>query len=317
MKRQTIPNILLNFADLLGTTVKDNRLEIPGKFGRGYCAGFMLNEHIRMLISNYELNEPLTINNPDIDTTRKIIFFKFQNIFPKAKSVLSEKPVMQTPSVLVATSRINTDELISVHTNIATVTIEVDATYLNGLFTLPEESHLLQSLLENTQPLLFEQLIHPSLQKIVHEMVNEPINGTFESFFLRVKAEELICRLLTELEKRDKKYLYPLNGGDIQAVYQVRDQLLEHLETPPVITALAVGAGMSPTKLKRLFSQIFGNSIFNYYQGFRIKEAARLLREEKLSVSAAGYKLGYTNLSHFSRVFEEHIGVKPKKYSAM
>jgi AraC-like DNA-binding protein len=42
-----------------------------------------------------------------------------------------------------------------------------------------------------------------------------------------------------------------------------------------------------------------------------------LLKEEKLSVSDAGYRLGFTNLSHFSRVFEEHIGIKPKKYSAM
>jgi len=72
---------------------------------------------------------------------------------------------------------------------------------------------------------------------------------------------------------------------------------------------------MSPSKLKRLFKQIFGNSIFSYYQEFRIQEAARLLKEEKLSVSDAGYRMGFTNLSHFSRVFEEHLGMKPKQYS--
>ena len=72
---------------------------------------------------------------------------------------------------------------------------------------------------------------------------------------------------------------------------------------------------MSPTKLKRLFKQIFGNSIFSYYQEFRIKEAARLMKDEKLSVSEVGYQLGFTNLSHFSRVFQAHIGIKPKRYS--
>jgi AraC-like DNA-binding protein len=46
-----------------------------------------------------------------------------------------------------------------------------------------------------------------------------------------------------------------------------------------------------------------------------MKEAARLLKEEKLSVSDVGYELGFTNLSHFSRVFNEHIGMKPKQYS--
>ena len=224
---------------------------------------------------------------------------------------------METPFVLIATSRINTDEIISIHTNTATINIEVDANYLNGLFDLPEKSTVLQSLLQNTQPLLFEQIIYPSLQKIVNEIVSEPVGGTFKMFFLRVKAEELICRLLMELEKRDGKYLYPLNNHDIQTIYKVKEQMLEHLETPPGIKELAVHAGMSPTKLKRLFGQIFGDSIFSYYQDFRIKEAARLMREEKLSVSDAGYRMGFTNLSHFSRVFEQHIGFKPKKYSAM
>jgi AraC-like DNA-binding protein len=72
---------------------------------------------------------------------------------------------------------------------------------------------------------------------------------------------------------------------------------------------------MSPSKLKRLFKQVFGNSIFSYYQGFRMQEAARLLKEEKLSVSEVGCQLGFINLSHFSRVFKEHIGMKPKQYS--
>jgi len=87
-----------------------------------------------------------------------------------------------------------------------------------------------------------------------------------------------------ELEKRDEKQLYALNIHDIQTIYRVKEQLLEHLETPPIIKELAVSANMSPSKLKRLFKQVFGNSIFSYYQGFRMQEAARLLKEEKLSV---------------------------------
>ncbi|MCL1936767.1 MAG: AraC family transcriptional regulator, partial [Candidatus Azobacteroides sp.] len=213
------------------------------------------------------------------------------------------------------TSRVNTDEAISIHTNTATINIEVDADYLNELFDLSEKSPILQSLLQNTQPLLFEQMIYPSFRKIIDEIVTESVGETFELFFLRIKSEELVCRLLMELEKRDEKRLYPLNTQDMQTLYKIKEQILEHLETPPIIKEWAVRAHMSPSKLKRLFKQIFGNSIFSYYQEFRMKEAARLLKEEKLSVSDAGYQLGFTNLSHFSRVFQEHIGIKPKQYS--
>jgi AraC-like DNA-binding protein len=316
-KLQTEPAILRKFAQLLGTGLKNRRLEIPEKFGKGYCAGFIFNEYIRMLILDYELKEELVVENPGVNTPGRMILFKFQNIVPKTKVASTGKGIKAIPSVLIATSTINTDVVIPIQTNPASINIEVDADYLNGLFDPSEKSPVLRGLLENTQPLLFEQMIFPSLQRIVDEIMTESVDETFELLFLRIKAEELVCRLLMELVKRDEKYLYTLNNKDVQAIYKARDQMLEHPETPPVINELAVGANMSPTKLKRLFKQIFGNSIFSYYQEFRMKEAARLLKEEKLSVSDVGYQLGFTNLSHFSRVFEEHIGVKPKKYAMM
>jgi len=313
-KLQTEPNVLKRLAHLLGTEVENKRLEIPEKFGKGYCAGFVFNEHIRMLILNYKLNENIVVENPDINASKKMILFKFQNILPKTEILSTEKQLKVIPSVLIVTSSMNTDAVIPIHTNTA-INIEVDADYLNELFDSTDKSPILQSLLQNVQPLLFEQMIYPSLQKIVDEIVTESVGQTFELFFLRIKAEELICRLLMELVKRDEKHLYALNSHDIQILYKVKEQMLEHLETPPVIKELAFCANMSPSKLKRLFKQIFGNSIFSYYQEFRMKEATRLLKEKKFSISDVGYQLGFTNLSHFSRVFKEHIGMNPKQYS--
>jgi len=313
-KLQTEPNVLKRLAHLLGTEVENKRLEIPEKFGKGYCAGFVFNEHIRMLILNYKLNENIVVENPDINASKKMILFKFQNILPKTEILSTEKQLKVIPSVLIVTSSMNTDVVIPIHTNMA-INIEVDADYLNELFDSTDKSPILQSLLQNVQPLLFEQMIYPSLQKIVDEIVTESVGQTFELFFLRIKAEELICRLLMELVKRDEKHLYALNSHDIQILYKVKEQMLEHLETPPVIKELAFCANMSPSKLKRLFKQIFGNSIFSYYQEFRMKEATRLLKEKKFSISDVGYQLGFTNLSHFSRVFKEHIGMNPKQYS--
>ncbi|GAA4800518.1 AraC family transcriptional regulator [Olivibacter ginsenosidimutans] len=312
-KHPTVPSVFVKFAHLLGTQIKNGRIEIPEKFGKGYCAGFVLNEHIRMLILHYKLNGDLLIENPDSDVDGKMILFKFQNIFPKMEPSSVEKPLKAIPSVLIVTRQVNTNVAIPVHTNTATINIEVNAHYLDSLFDPSEKSTVLQSLLQNTQPLLFEQLIYPSIQKIVDEILTESVDETFKLFFLRIKAEELVCRLLMELEKRDEKHLYALNSKDIQVLYKIKEQMLEHLDCPPLITDLASYAHMSPSKLKRLFKQIFGNSIFRYYQEFRMKEAARLLREKR-SVSEVGYHLGFTNLSHFANVFEQHMGMKPRDY---
>jgi len=48
-----------------------------------------------------------------------------------------------------------------------------------------------------------------------------------------------------------------------------------------------------------------------------MQEATRMLKEEKLLVYDVVSQLGFSNLSHFSRIFEEHIGLKPKKYAMM
>ncbi|WP_407494779.1 helix-turn-helix transcriptional regulator [Elizabethkingia anophelis] len=305
MRDITVPKIIELFANLLGTEIENRKLEIPDRFGKGYCRGFVFNEHIRMIISNYELYEDLTIENPDIDTDGKMIFFKFQNVFSKSG----------IPSVMIGTSRLNTDDVISIHSNTATINIEIDAHYLNSLFYSYEKSPILKGLLQNAQPYLFEQVLYSSLQEIVNDIISENTEEVFELFFLRVKAEELICRLLMDLGKRDGKKLYALNVHDIEAIYRIKVLIIEDLGVPPVISELSVIAGMSPTKLKRLFSQIFGNSIFSYYQDLRMKEAAALLREKKYSVSEVGYKLGFTNLGHFSRIFKQHIGMSPKKYA--
>ena len=309
------PNIFKEFARLLGTEINDGRLDIPDKYGKGYCAGYIFNENIRMLILNYELYNNIEIKNPDINLTGNMLLFKFQNIIPVTESSSKRLQSNAMSSVLIGTSRMNTDAIIQVDKNTASINIEVDSNYLKGLFNLSEKSTVLKNLLMNKQPLLFEQMIYSSLQKIVNEILNESADITFKLLFLRIKAEELVYRLLMELEKRNEKHLYSLNIIDVQNIYRVREKILENLEIPPVIKNLAVIAKMSPSKLKRLFKQIFGNSIFNYYQEFRMIEAARLLKEEKISVSDAGYKMGFTNLSHFSRVFKEHIGMKPKQYS--
>jgi AraC-like DNA-binding protein len=47
-----------------------------------------------------------------------------------------------------------------------------------------------------------------------------------------------------------------------------------------------------------------------------MEEAAFLLRQTGYSVSEVGYGLGFTNLSHFSRLFQRHYNINPKKYSS-
>ncbi|MBC3794112.1 hypothetical protein [Spirosoma utsteinense] len=104
--RESVPNVLYRLAYVLGTVVTNWTVEIPEEFGTGYCSGFVFNENIRLLILNYELKEDLVIDNPEVNDSASMLLFKFQNVIPKTATPSTGR---ETPSVLIATSSINTD----------------------------------------------------------------------------------------------------------------------------------------------------------------------------------------------------------------
>lgn len=106
-------------------------------------------------------------------------------------------------------------------------------------------------------------------------------------------------------------------NGFPQYGYEIQSIVLSDLSTPVKLPELAKRLGMSETKMKALFKQIFGNSIYSYYQTARMQEAAFLLKHSDYAVSEIGYRLGFSNLSHFSRLFKKHYAMTPKKYSSV
>ena len=308
--------VLARFAGLLGTKVENNRVIIPEQYGKGYTAAFVLSRHIALIINDHILYKEIAFRSPENNINDQMIFFKFQNIITGSEDLSKVTGAKELPSVQISTMGLNADIVVPGHVKRSHINIMVDVNYLRSSISFPEKSPVVQTILENNRPLLFEQIVQPSFQKIADEIIEGIEDKSLEQFFYRIKAEELVCRLLVELGKRDDKNIYPLNAKDIQTIYKVKERLLERLDTSPTIDELASYANMSLSKMKRIFKQIFGDSIFNYYQSFRMQEAARLLKEEKLSVSEVGYRVGFSNLSHFSRVFEQHIGMKPKKYTS-
>ena len=72
---------------------------------------------------------------------------------------------------------------------------------------------------------------------------------------------------------------------------------------------------MSVSKLTDLYKQVFGDSIYDYFQKARMDEAGYLLRQGGYSVSEIGHRLGFSNLSHFGRLFEKYHGITPKRFT--
>lgn len=299
--------------------VKNGVTHIPSNMGTGYIKGFFLNPKLRLIVRQYELNKDWVLDRGINKEEEKFIVIAFHNIYQLKDEI---KRFLQPsasgkllPSVQVATTGLN-NELLPANKKINSIVLTVHADYLKELLKPKRGNTLLQMITSGSLPFLFEELISPQIQEVATEIVRANPAKELQGFYYKLKAEELIYLLFVELLKRQNTPLQTLNVNDIKMVYKIKDQILSNIDAPPIIAELVKSSGMSESKLKRVFKQVFGNSIFNYYQSFRMKEAAYLIKEGKLSVSEVGYRLGFSNLSHFTRLFETHIGMKPKKYSA-
>jgi len=236
------------------------------------------------------------------------ICFFFNNPFDNDHSNKDEKPFIRVfPSTWTYTSTFKKDS------RVKTVSVLISAEYLKGF--LNKDADQFQYLFDTSNDFLIEEIMTDDIVRTINDIVKKEPPGILSDYHYKLKAMELIFHLFKSLSKREQSVHQKLSDKDVKSIYKVRDKIIASLDKPTAITELKQIAEMNELKMRRIFTQVFGMGIYDYYQHFRMQEAARLIREEKLSVSEAGYQIGFENLSHFSRTFEKYIGQKPKKYA--
>lgn len=71
---------------------------------------------------------------------------------------------------------------------------------------------------------------------------------------------------------------------------------------------------LNPDYLTRLFKKETGQTITEYIQSERIESTKKLMETTSLSVSKIAEKMGYSNFSHFARMFRKNTGLSPLEY---
>ena len=87
--------------------------------------------------------------------------------------------------------------------------------------------------------------------------------------------------------------------------------MIQHIGEPITIKELSRKVAINECYLKKGIKEMFGTTIFVFYQGQRMEHAKFLLYEKGLSVTEVSVMLGYSSISHFSTAFKKHTGLKP------
>jgi AraC family transcriptional regulator len=153
------------------------------------------------------------------------------------------------------------------------------------------------------------------MRLVLDGLLNHNYSDTLENIFVNAQTQMLLlysmdCMLgEKEIETITCKFLS--NEADRDKLLKAREILIQQIGEPITIKELSRKVAMNECYLKKGFKEMFGATIFEFYQSQRMEHAKYLLYEKGLSVTEVSMMLGYSSISHFSTAFKKHTGLKP------
>lgn len=150
---------------------------------------------------------------------------------------------------------------------------------------------------------------------VLESVLNNTYTGSFENIYINAQTQMLLLYSLEcmlgdkDIEQFQCKFL--ANELDREKILKAREILLQHIGEPLTIKELSRKVAINECYLKKGFKELFGTTIFDFYQSQRMEHARYLLYEKGLSVTEVSVMLGYSSISHFSTAFKKHTGLKP------
>ena len=149
----------------------------------------------------------------------------------------------------------------------------------------------------------------------IEALLNHTYTDTPANIFVNAQMQILLLYsmdcMLGEKEEQTFTCKFLANEDDRNKIIKAREILLEHIGEPITIKALSRKVAINECYLKKGFKEIFGTTIFDFYQSQRMEHAKYLLYEKGLSVTEVSHLLGYSSISHFSTAFKKQTGIKP------
>lgn len=138
------------------------------------------------------------------------------------------------------------------------------------------------------------------------------------SVFKSIHRNERIINYLKD--RVDNKERYPSEYRSLllqdkrKVLRKLHAYILGNLDTSlPSMRILARTVGGSQSKLKSMFKNAYGDTIFKYHKRKRLEKSTILLRDTTLPIGQIAEACGFISFSHFTRSFKKEYGISPSK----
>ena len=146
-------------------------------------------------------------------------------------------------------------------------------------------------------------------------LMNPPVHTDAISFWYLAKIVELLAHHL--FKSASLGVHEPFCASQKRLVQGRIDKALiwldEHIDQPLDLSAMAKYMNCSSSYLSRVFSEKTGMTIRQKLREIRSLKAKELLESGDYNVTEAALEVGYSSLSHFTKVFKEVVGRRPSE----
>ena len=149
---------------------------------------------------------------------------------------------------------------------------------------------------------------------VLEGLLNHNFSGSLENIYVNAQTQMLLLYSLDCMDEKEIDVInckFLANESDREKILKAREVLIQSIGEPVTIKELSRKVAMNECYLKKGFKEMFGTTIFDFYQSQRMEHAKYLLYEKGLTVTEVSVLLGYSSISHFSTAFKKHTGIKP------
>ncbi len=316
--QETPPKWMKMFANAFDATVKADGFDLPSSIGQGTFRQFYPFHGLTLSYLRFNVNKKIEIFQEPTDKSSllPIMFYPLESTLEQ-KTDGKTTPIGYHTSngIFMLSPQISSQWTLYPNKWLMIITLTIDMNWFLEKLDHTEDNFIYRKIASGKPFYLFESL-NPSDKKMLdstYKLITEDVD--LLNLRIHKTAMDLLILLLQKFEQRTViKDTVNINSVDVQQIFQIRKTILENLISPPGVKQLSIEAGMSISKLQSCFKQVFGKSISQYALSEKMQLAKQLLDSDRYNVSDVGYKIGYSNLSHFTKAFNNEFGIKPKAY---
>lgn len=302
--------LLKNLARQLKAKVENNLITIPPDIGEGIIKIILLPNGLQALMIKINLHTDVQVKNGNTSQGDYVLNFD--------ETEITDEKYQESGNinsfVRLTGASFKHWEVVKKKSSVQYVKILFSKEWLSNYIGLREKMSVFEKYIPVKSDEAEKKKLNEEYRRIINELwiINDddPLQNIYYNNRISLLIEQFFTKMHEEMLKPKGKYR--ITADDVVKLKKVESILNSPRKSPPNITELAKKVLLTKVKLSHVFKEVYGTSIYNYYQNQRMQKAHELLSTGNFSVKEVSEKLGYTNLSNFVLAFKKQFDISPK-----